>query len=151
VAEAASILRSKAEAKFAADSDLSAKVADGLQTAFVNLKRWWDGNVTPTSPEGFEEPFFEKPTTDTSHSDDVVENSTWDSRHLEYAFKVQMTSRINNVDEKSLVLDASEYKEDYLDWYSFTLEENSEQHHTSSPAAILLTPAHSYCSHNLLQ
>ena len=109
------------------------------------MKRWWDGNVTPASPEEFEEPFFEKPTiaVDTSHSNgDRVENSTWDSRHLEYAFKVQMTSRIENVDEKSLVLDASEYKEDYLDWYSFVLEENSEHHHTSSPDAILLTPAH---------
>ena len=82
---------------------------------FQNTKYWWRGNISTTQAnrEEEEEPFFEIP-----NEDDNNNEFSWDPRHLEYSFAVQIGDNSNN----RIVLDASEYKEDHLDWYSFTVD-----------------------------
>ncbi len=151
--QALTILRDKSKAKFVDDSSLADRIADGLAVAFTNLKHWWDGNVTSSSEED-EEPFFETPviesgTNNNSNDNDNHEyyttSNAWDPRHLEYSFKVQLVPRLdnnnNNNNDTKLLLDASEYKEDLLDWYSFTLEEEfSAQQPISESKKVTLTP-----------
>jgi hypothetical protein len=146
-AQALTILREKAKAKFVSDLELATKVGDGLEIAFMNLKHWWDGNVTSSNPEDYDEPFFEVPQIDNNiHSNgDNATYETWDPRHLEYGFKLQIISGSNEDGGNGLIFDASEYKEDHLDWYSFTLEKEilgQQQPPTSQPKMIALTSNH---------
>ena len=99
------------------DPSLSEVVTQAVQLALSNLKIWWYGNRDQIDPEASEEPFFERP----------IDNfSAWNSNKLEYDFKVQIgpTGTSPNAQEK-LILDATGYKEDHLDWYSFTVSEGS--------------------------
>jgi len=100
-----------------ADPDLPAKVSDALETAINNLKKWWYGNsIAPDPPAEHEEPFFQIPPDNFS---------LWNPKQLEYNFKVEIAPQ--DIGEDKLVLDASEYKEDHLDWYSFTVSESTSE------------------------
>ena len=103
-----SILINKANQFFANNPHpLQGQVEKAVQLAFGNLQNWWFGNRTPTIHR--EESFFEIP----------PENfSLWNPRRLEYDFKLQISPK--DTSEK-LILDASGYKEDHLEWYSFTV------------------------------
>jgi hypothetical protein len=112
---AASILANKTTQYFIdnPDPDLPTKVSNALETAVNNLKNWWYGNKVVPDPAQQEEPFFERPPDNFS---------LWNPKQLEYDFKVEISPE--DTSEK-LVLDASEYKEDHLDWYSFTVSEST--------------------------
>jgi hypothetical protein len=98
-----------------ADPELPTKVSEALETAFNNLKNWWYGNSIATDPATEpEEAFFQRPPDNFS---------LWNPKQLEYNFKVEIAPE--DTDEEKLVLDASEYKEDHLDWYSFTVAEST--------------------------
>ena len=93
-------------------------VKKAMQLALENLKNWWYGNRKQNNAVNRgEEPFFERP----------PENfSLWNPRQLEYDFKVQITPKDTSGNFKGkLILDASGYKEDHLDWYSFTVSSES--------------------------
>lgn len=68
-----------------------------------------------SSASSQEEPIFERPIL--TNSSAVSAGNAWDPRHLEYGFKVGL-----GTGSKQLLLDASQYKEDHLDWYSFTVK-----------------------------
>lgn len=93
------------------DPNLPTKVGEALETAFNNLKNWWYGNRIAPDPAEYEEPFFQRPPDNFS---------PWNPKQLEYNFKVEV---IPEGTTEKLVLDAPEYKEDHLDWYSFTVSE----------------------------
>lgn len=97
-----------------ADPDLPTRVGNALEIAFNNIKNWWYGANLSSNIEEDEETFFQKP-------DDNF--SLWIPKQLEYSFKAEI---IPNGTEEKLVLEASEYKEDHLDWYSFTVSESTE-------------------------
>lgn len=98
------------------DPDLPTKVSQALEAAFNNLKKWWYGNSTSPDPAAeYEAPFFQRPPDNFS---------LWNPRQLEYSFKVEINPEETGEVNK-LVLDASEYKEDHLDWYSFTVSEST--------------------------
>jgi hypothetical protein len=91
------------------------QIGEAMQIAFENLKNWWHGNRTPTDPVNREESFFERPPDNFSF---------WNPKQLEYDFKVQISSKDAS---KKLILDASNYKEDHLEWYSFTVAPESTE------------------------
>ena len=91
--------------------DLPGQVSKRLQFAFDNLKNWWHGNSTQVSKE---ESFFQRPPDNFS---------VWNPRQLEYDFKLQINSKDTS---KKLILDASNYREDHLEWYSFTVSESAD-------------------------
>jgi hypothetical protein len=99
------------------DPSLPEAVAKVVRLALSNLKNWWYGKRDDANLEASEEPFFERP----------AENfSVWNSNKLEYDFKVRIAPKGSPVNaQKKLILDASGYKEDHLDWYSFTVSEES--------------------------
>jgi|GEM_PF-6618838 len=99
------------------DPSLPEVVTKAVRLALSNLKSWWYGNRDQINPEASEEPFFEKPANNFS---------TWNSNKLEYDFKVQIAPKGSSANaQEKLILDASGYKEDHLDWYSFTVSEES--------------------------
>ena len=94
-------------------------VGRAMQLALENLKNWWYGNKEQTDAVNRQKPFFEIP----------PENfSAWNSRQLEYDFKAQIAPKdaSGNLLGK-LILDASGYKEDHLEWYSFTVSDESTE------------------------
>ena len=100
---------------FANNPDLphSSKVIEAMNLSFDNLKNWWYGNRTASTGAERDEPFFEFP----------PKNFTaWNSEQLEYDFSLQISSKDSS---KKLILDASNYTEDHLDWYSFTVSPES--------------------------
>jgi hypothetical protein len=112
------ILMSKTLQYFASNPnpvpDLPGQVGKALEIALGNLKNWWYGYRISANTMNEEEPFFERP----------PENfSLWNPSHLEYDFKVQITPKGTSPPEK-LILDASGYKEDHLEWYSFAVSES---------------------------
>jgi hypothetical protein len=115
-----SILINKTKQYFANNPHpFQAQVEKAVQLAFGNLQNWWYGNRTPTTPPETvldrEESFFEIP----------PENSSlWNQRRLEYDFKLQITPPKDTAEK--LILDASGYKEDHLDWYSFTVSASTD-------------------------
>jgi len=126
--DSAEKLVNKALQYFADKPNVSAKLTGAPEKlivgAFNNLKDWWNGNRVH---ENKEESFFEKP------SDNF---SAWNARQLEYNFKVQINSKDNS---KKLMLDASDYKEDHLDWYSFTVSDSSDS--LELPESVRSEPA----------
>ena len=101
------------------DHSVPAAVKKAVLHAIENLKIWWYGKKEQPHAVNREPAFFEG----------LPENlSTWNSRRLEYDFKVQITPKdlAGNLTGK-LILDASGYKEDHLDWYSFTVSNESTE------------------------
>ena len=84
-----------------------------MNLAFDNLKNWWYGNRIASNEAERDEPFFESP----------PKNFTaWNPEQLEYDFGLQIASKDTS---KKLILDVSNYTEDHLDWYSFTVSPES--------------------------
>ena len=101
------------------DPSVPEAVGRAMQLALENLKNWWYGNKEQTDAVNGQKPFFEIP----------PENfSAWNSRQLEYDFKAQIAPKdaSGNLLGK-LILDASGYKEDHLEWYSFTVSDESTE------------------------
>ncbi len=117
------ILMRKIDEYFANNPNPNPSVPTGVrkatQLALKNLKTWWDGNREQPNVADREQPFFERP----------PENfSMWNPRQLEYDFKVQITPKDTSGNLKGkLILDASGYKEDHLDWYSFAVSDESTE------------------------
>jgi hypothetical protein len=118
------ILESKVNEYFASypqDAQYSGIIDNALKAAFQNLKQWWNVKYFPNQNDSTgEESFIEIPSNNNNIINNDINFSAWDPRHLEYNFKLQIGSNDNN----KLILEASEYKEDHLDWYSFTIDQN---------------------------
>ncbi len=101
------------------DPSVPGAVKKAVLHAIENLKIWWYGNKELPHVADREQAFFEGP---------PEKLSTWNPRRLEYDFKVQITPKdlAGNLTGK-LILDASGYKEDHLDWYSFTVSDESTE------------------------
>jgi hypothetical protein len=135
-----SMLRTKAE-EYCSNAGITTSaepIADALVRAFENLKGWWDGNNTSSDPSTREDPFFQKPSDNNNNN----KNPAWNSRHLEYSFKVQIDGSTDVDNKNKLILDASEYKEDRLDWYSFTVDDLSPGFSFPSMDTRTLIPTH---------
>jgi len=102
------------------DPTMPGAVTKAILQAIENSKTWWYGNREQLDIAKIEQPFFERP----------PENlSMWNPRHLEYDFKVQITPKdtSGNLTGRKLILDSSGYKEDHLDWYSFTVSDETTE------------------------
>ena len=131
--DAFEILKNKASSFFGrAFASILILFAGPLKVALDNLKQWWYGKDTVSTTTGKplnsnlikrEDPFFEVPAkSDTITTDNVNRGvQSWNPKSLDYEFAVQ----IGTDDSNRLVLDASEYKEENLDWYSFKIDDNS--------------------------
>jgi hypothetical protein len=105
---------------FAGDAIKISRVNNQLEIAFNNLKNWWRRNCSDNNTANIQqEPFLEMPCDVINNNGSTSKETAWDPKHLEYNFKVEISSRDNN---NKLVLNAPEYKEDHLDWYSFVID-----------------------------
>jgi len=82
-------------------------ILDAIEESVKDVMVWWKGNDD-------NEPFFEEPNPDIS---------TWDPKKLEYDFQLQFGN-----DDKKLLCDAKDYKEDRLSWCSFTIGESDQDY-----------------------
>lgn len=87
--------------------DNQTHILNVVEESVNNVLGWWKGNDD-------NEPFFEEPT---------PEITTWDPRKLEYDFQLQFGN-----DDKKLICNANDYKEDRLNWYSFTIGESDQDY-----------------------
>jgi len=86
-------------------------IRDAIKNAFDIVIIWWGGSETS-------QPFFEQPNPG---------KSSWDPKKLEYDFTVQFGN-----DDSYLLCDAKGYKEDCLNWYSFTVGESHQDFELSN-------------------
>jgi hypothetical protein len=88
------------------EEGVRSNISNSLKVSTENVFKWWDGNND-------EDPFFEIP-----NEEDL---SAWNSRSLEYEFKVQ----IGETDSNNILCSVDDYKEDFLSWYSFRIEQET--------------------------